>query len=162
MHEAWLLHTKHSHTSPHSPSHPSSLQERGAVIHEECVWAPHVFSVTCFPLTHAHRCTHTWWQVRRCRRERGTEGGPCYRWQRVLSCALSHHWRLCGHGLMYEPLYGNRHTIAFSHYGVTVREWAQTLSVLCTSVRRKFWPQYVTVLWIFNLFHIQKQCSAFV
>lgn len=64
-------------------------------------------------------CTHTWQQVQGCRRAHGTEGGPCCRWHRAPRCTPSHHWRLCGHGLMYGLQYGKRHASPFSHYRVT-------------------------------------------
>lgn len=68
---------------------------------------------------------------------RGTEGGPCYRWHRALSCALSHRWRLCGQGLMYGLLHGSRHAITSSHSGARVLERAQTNSVACHKCQKK-------------------------
>ena len=55
----------------------------------------------------------------------------------LSSFAPSHHWRLCGHGLIYELLYGNRRAITFSHCGGTELERAQTHSVFCQNCQKR-------------------------
>lgn len=89
---------------------------------------------------HARTRAHAWRQVQSCRRVHGTEGGPCYRWHRALSCALLYHWRLCGHRLIYGLLYRNRHAITFSHCTVTVQEQAQTNSVFSERQKKVLTP----------------------
>lgn len=88
--------------------------------------------------THPHRVAHAYSD--RCGR------GVMWCWRRPLLmlapnfqlCPVLHHWRLCGHRLIYGLLYRNRHAITFIYYRVTEREWAQTNSVLCPSVRSKY------------------------
>lgn len=57
-------------------------------------------------------------------------GGPCQGWHWTLSCALLHHWRLCGHRLIYGRRYWSRHGITFIRCEVRAQEQSHKLCIL--------------------------------